>query len=80
MNLLKKIRKIKKSKRKVIFWVIVILAIILFGSLFFVNAKKKIEAFEGKNFLEEIGLRELENLFNNDVLPANIENIIKEQE
>lgn len=79
MDFLKKIRKLKKGKRKIIFWLIIGLVVVLLSSFFIFNAKRKIESFQGENILEEMGLQGLENSFQGTFLPANIEELIRER-
>ncbi len=80
MNFLKKIRGLKKSQREIIFWLIIAFFIILFGAFFLVRAQQKIETFEDEGLLEEMGLTSFKDLFDNNFLPANIKEIIKEKQ
>ena len=54
MDLFKKIQALPETKRKIIFWAVLALAIILSFSFWVKKVKRTLEGFERESFLKEI--------------------------
>lgn len=53
MNILNKIRSLSEKKRKIIFWIIAVLVIIVFFNIYAKGVQNILKESEGKEFLDQ---------------------------